>query len=265
LRDGIGLNERAAADGPGIGPLWHVDKGMALFAGPLNRNALHRHSVPVFLAGLYGSFRLRVALGDWRACRTAVIPAGIAYEFDMRGDPLGVFYLEPNVARADALAPLVGNAREADGALTGTAGEVRVMREAYEDAASGGWIAEALADLIAFSEQRAARSIDGRVARAVETLQLRYGDLMPADELARSVGLSASRFQHIFTEEVGVPFRRYRAWHRLRAAIREIVQGSNFARAAHAAGFSDQAHFAREFRRTFGAPASPGLSTLRRA
>jgi AraC-like DNA-binding protein len=259
------LNERAAKGAAGNAPLWHVDDGLALFAGTLGRNAPHRHSVPVFLAGLYGSFRLRVGPSRWRTCRTAVIPAGIAYEFDMRGDPLGVFYLEPNVARVDALAPLVSNAREADGALTGHAGEVRLLRELYEDPASRSWIGEALSDLIAFSERRAAHSIDPRVARAVEILQRCYGDLVPAAELGRSVGLSASRFQHLFTSEVGVPFRRYRGWHRLRAAIREIVGGSTFTEAAHAAGFSDQAHFSREFRRTFGAPPSPGLAALRRS
>ena len=56
-----------------------------------------------------------------------------------------------------------------------------------------------------------------------------------------------------------MPFRRYRVWHRLRAAIREVAQGSNLTAAAHAAGFADQAHFTREFRRTFGAPPSRGL------
>jgi methylphosphotriester-DNA--protein-cysteine methyltransferase len=45
------------------------------------------------------------------------------------------------------------------------------------------------------------------------------------------------RFQHLFTQEVGVPFRRYRAWNRMRMAISEIVKGSNFTTAAHAAGF----------------------------
>ena len=39
---------------------------------------------------------------------------------------------------------------------------------------------------------------------------------------------------------------------------------SNFTEAAHAAGFADQPHFARDFRRRFGAPASPGLSSVRR-
>ena len=43
------------------------------------------------------------------------------------------------------------------------------------------------------------------------------------------------------------------------AAIRTAAGGDNLTTAAHAAGFADQAHFSRAFRRTFGAPPSHGL------
>ncbi len=45
-----------------------------------------------------------------------------------------------------------------------------------------------------------------------------------------------------------MPFRRYRAWMRMRAAIAEIAAGSNLRRNAHAADFCDQAHFNKDFR-----------------
>lgn len=258
------LYERAATEACELKPLWHVDMGKALFAGPLNRNLLHAHSASVFLARLYGPFGLRIEGGDWLTCRTAVIPAGVAYEFDMGGDPLCVFYLEPNIVGADALAPLVHNTKEVNGALIGSAGEVSMMRELYEDQASRQWIGPALKDLVDFSKQRAPREIDPRVSRIVDDMYEHCNMLTPVTELAGSVKLSASRFQHLFTREVGVPFRRYRSWHRLRAAIREVVNGSNFTQAAHAAGFADQPHFARDFRRTFGAPASASLTRVRR-
>lgn len=253
-----------AGNGHEIRPLWHIEKGEALFAGPLNRNALHAHSASIFLAGLYGTFGLRIDGGDWRVCRTAAIPAGVAYEFDMGGDPLGVFYLEPSVAGVEALIPLVHNAQEVNGALVGRAGEVSLMRELYEDGSSRQWIGLALRDLLEFSKQRVRKEIDPRISRVVEDMRGSCSEVTSVAEYARSVGLSALRFQHLFTREVGVPFRRYRAWHRLRAAIGAVVNGSNFTQAAHIAGFYDQAHFSHHFRRTFGAPASPSLMRVRR-
>ena len=50
----------------------------------------------------------------------------------------------------------------------------------------------------------------------------------------------------------------------MRAAVRDVVGGSNLTTAAHAAGYCDQAHFAHEFRRIFGAPASRSLANVRR-
>jgi AraC-like DNA-binding protein len=254
------LNERAALKSEAPTALWHLDEGRALFAGPLQRNALHRHSVPVYLAGLSGTFRLRIGGAEWLSCRTEVVPCGVPYEFDMSGEPLAVVYLEPNVGGADALAPLVGNAREVRRALIGRTGEVALLRRLYEDRGSRAEIGPTLKELTDFSSRKALRHMDQRVARAVERLQQSDCSATPVSAFADLVGLSASRFQHLFSEHVGVPFRRYRAWHRLRAAIREVANGSSYTSAAHAAGFADQAHFAHEFRRTFGAPTSQGLS-----
>jgi len=58
----------------------------------------------------------------------------------------------------------------------------------------------------------------------------------------------------ICAREVGVPFRRYRGWHRLRVAIREVTRGATFTAAAHGAGFADQSHFNRAFRATIARP-----------
>ena len=247
------LNERAAPSGARAA-LWHVDNGWALFAGPLHHNDSHAHSAAVHLAGLYGTFRLRIAGGGWLSCRSAVIRAGTPYEFDVGGDPLGVFYLEPNVAGADALAPLVTGAREYGGALVGGA-DASWLRAAYEQRSD---IGASVSDVLDFGKRKARNRIDVRIARAVSAMA-RSTVAASVTIAAHAAGLSASRFQHLFTREVGVPFRRYRVWHRLRAAIREASQGSNLTTAAHAAGFADQAHFTREFRRTFGAPPSRGL------
>ena len=248
---------------PRLTPCGTWKMGAPFFAGPLDYNASHQHSVPVYLAGLYRQFRLRIEGTHWLNCRAAVVPAGLPYELDVGGNPLAVLYLEPNIASVDALTPLLRNTLEVKGALVGTTGEISLMRELYEDRGSTQWIHLALSDLTGFYRRRVTGALDPRVSRVVEYIHRHYDDLAPMAHVASSVGLSASRFQHLFTQQVGVPFRRYRAWHRLRAAIREVANGSNFTAAAYEAGFFDQAHFAHHFRRTFGAPASRGLLKVR--
>lgn len=145
--------------------LWDISGGRTFFTVPLHYNASHQHGAPVFLAGIYGSFRLRLHGGDWLSCRTAVIPAGVLHELDIGGDPLAVFYIEPNIAGADALKPLTRNVREVNGALVGTAGEVSFMRDLYEDRYNPHWTAEPLDDLLVFSKRRSgAEPIDPRIA-----------------------------------------------------------------------------------------------------
>lgn len=256
-------NAKPPADGPLL-PIWHLDRGWSLFIGPLGRNASHAHSVPVYVVGVYAPFRMKIGGGDWLTCRSAVVPAGVPYEFDVAGQPLAVLYLEPNEGRVETLMPLAGDAREVDGALVSDLGPP-LLRELYE-ARDGAKCAEAaVADLLSFAKSKQRRVLDARVSRVVDALSSGVEDGLQVADAARNVGLSASRFQHLFVDEIGVPFRRFRVWQRLRTAIGEIAGGNSFTDAAHAAGFFDQAHFARAFRSAFGAPASPSLRKVRQS
>lgn len=245
-----------------LGPLWHLDGERTCFIGPLTYNAPHQHGAPVFLAGIYHAFGLRIAGGTWRSCRTAVIPAGVVHELDVGGNPIAVLYIEPTLEGASTLAALTAPTEETDGALVGTGGEIAVMRELWETAGSVDFAGAALDDLLGFATRHARRHMDPRIALALAALETADGPASVTAACAQA-GLSPSRFQHLFTQEVGVPFRRYRAWMRMRAAIAAVADGASFTHAAHEAGFFDQAHFGHDFRRTFGAPPSWSLDGVR--
>lgn len=70
--------------------------------------------------------------------------------------------------------------------------------------------------------------------------------------LAAQVGLSASRLTHLFTDQVGIPLRRYVLWSRLRLAVMRVQAGDDLTIAAHGAGFADSAHLTRTTREMFG-------------
>jgi AraC-like DNA-binding protein len=101
---------------------------------------------------------------------------------------------------------------------------------------------------------------DERITAALRHLD-RMIPLSPVslEELASTTTLSQDRFRHLFAEQLGVPFRRYVLWRRLRLAAAELVAGSDVTTAAHSAGFADAAHFARTLKSTFGVTASQAL------
>ena len=73
-----------------------------------------------------------------------------------------------------------------------------------------------------------------------------------ASEVAKQVGLSESRFLHLFSDQMGIAWRPYLLWRRTICAVSAITQGKPATEAAHLAGFSDSSHFSRTFRSLFG-------------
>jgi AraC-like DNA-binding protein len=245
--------------------LWDIRDGRTFFSGPLFDCADHQHGAPVFLAGLYGKFRLKLRGGNWMWCRTAIIPAGVVHALQVGGEPISVFYIEPTLAGVAAFRPLINNCRVTHGAWVGNGGEIRFMRDLYENRYQADWCSRALQELLDYAALRAnADRLDVRLAQVIDFLHRHPDDLTSVSILAAQLGLSSSRFQHLFTQQIGVAFRRYRAWNRMRHAITQVVQGCDFTTAALAVGFADSAHFSHQFRRTFGAPPSVSLSKLAR-
>ncbi len=99
----------------------------------------------------------------------------------------------------------------------------------------------------------AAEAADPRIKAALDLLKAKYltRKVVVAD-LARHACLSESRLRHLFTEQIGIPLRRYVLWLRLMTAVQFAVQGESLTQAAHSAGFSDSAHLCRTFRRMYG-------------
>ena len=54
--------------------------------------------------------------------------------------------------------------------------------------------------------------------------------LTTAQDCAAQVGLSFSRFLHLFKAEVGTPFRSFRTWKRARSLLHYVNREANLAR-----------------------------------
>lgn len=188
------MNKRAATRNA-LAPLWQIGDRHSIFAGPLQYNAPHSHSVPVLIAGLHGKFAIRFRNSDWHTVEAALVRAGTAYELDVAGYPVCVLYLEPTTSGFDALTPLLAEAAEHEGALTGRCRDIARWRSFYEDPESMTWAQTALDDLIAYrSRAIGEQSRDARIAHALQHLQDTAEDATTSACAAR-INLSASRFQ----------------------------------------------------------------------
>lgn len=71
-------------------------------------------------------------------------------------------------------------------------------------------------------------------------------------EAAQRVGVSERHLRRIVAQGMGMPFRRYVLWRRLRIVALRVQEGADLTTSAIEAGFADSAHLSRVFRGMFG-------------
>jgi methylphosphotriester-DNA--protein-cysteine methyltransferase len=98
---------------------------------------------------------------------------------------------------------------------------------------------------------------DARMSQIVRLIDERPQEFETIAQAAAIAGLSMSRFQSLFRQSVGMPFRRYRLWRRMAIVLVELSRGALLTNAALDAGFSSSAHLSSTFKAMFGlAPSS---------
>lgn len=126
-----------------------------------------------------------------------------------------------------------------------------------ESASRFAFIRERLAGHLTRRPDPAARRRDPSLARRVrELLDARVVDGLPLEATARTLGVTATHLVRSFSAEYGIPPHRYLVSRRVDLARRRLLAGSSVADAAAGAGFYDQAHLDRHFRRLLGVPPS---------
>lgn len=95
--------------------------------------------------------------------------------------------------------------------------------------------------------------LDERIAASIAwTKRHLTNRTITAKHLAGTVYLSPSRFMHLFSEQIGIPVRKYVLWQRLKQALLALADGRSITEAAHEAGFTDSPHMNRTFKAMFG-------------
>lgn len=229
----------------------------ALYLGELPATGMHCHPCPVLLLGLSGRFALHQAQHGHTTTHTAssaVVAAGVEHLLDPQGECVALIYLEPDAPPARALtARLAQNG----GVLWEPCAKVR-QRSLTHDR-----LRHFDLDALLTRPLPPPCAMEPRVQNALQALRLHAGDGVSRASAAARLHLSASRFNHLFSEHAGVSFRRYKVWCQLRAAIGALAAHQRLTDAALEGAFTDGSHFSRQFRNTFGMTPSSVLRPLR--
>ncbi|MET8873783.1 helix-turn-helix transcriptional regulator [Nocardia sp. NPDC004604] len=212
--------------------------GMLAVTGELGTSGLHaHHSVHVILSS--ADIVLEDATGDRLACRAAVIPPDVPHAI-VQGAAAGYLcHLDSESTMGVRLARLVDPADSVVG----------WSRAATELSTAAGWFRGILDPGLPPEDSVRHPAITRVLALLPDRLD---GGSVRTAELARAVGLSESRLLHLFTAEVGLPFRSYVRWLRMQCAVELVATGCTLTEAAHGAGFADSSHLNRVCRSVFG-------------
>jgi AraC-like DNA-binding protein len=211
----------------------------AAYVGPGLDLAPHRNSAATIALALETPFELTILDGPAAAppakLKAALIPPDTRHHLRATG-PMCFVYL-------DALSDDHETLKQASLADSRSSSAIRIIRGH---------------DTIRVDDICEALGVPGRapprqdIAKVIRQVDLRPQDFASVTDAARIAGLSPSRFQALFRQSVGMPFRHYRQWRRMAIVMKTLSAGQTLTAAAMAAGFSSSAHLSTTFKTMFG-------------
>ncbi len=96
------------------------------------------------------------------------------------------------------------------------------------------------------------RTIDERIHKCIKIIRQSDFESFKLKDIADQVFLSPSRLSHLFKQETGLTFKKYILHHKLVKSLKAMHNQQNLTNASNMGGFSDQPHFTKTFKKSFG-------------
>lgn len=229
-----------------------LTQGIAYYIGENIETQRHKHHALEFIFGIEQSFNLISDKSVFSNIHGAIISPNYPHQFIGKNAKYLFIYLEPEITQVNQIKDYYN---------------LSLQKVVHLNKLSSFPKAKDVIDFSFFSNvlnititHTTITKIDERIKNIVKFIKdnLKYGQIS-SDDLAKNIHLSTSRFSHLFKEQIGIPVRRYILWCRIQEALKELMEGNNFTKSAHTAGFSDSAHFSRTFFEMFGVSPSSVL------
>jgi AraC-like DNA-binding protein len=234
-----------------------LGSGVVVYDGPGASAECHSHDAVQLVVGVEDQVELWTPTGR-ASVRAAMIPPRTEHALVASGRTILVL-VEPAGPVGSAVA---GFATEAAGTDLGDRLADLPPPRTADPVAVVTWSRRVIEQLAGLSGTVDLGSGRPEVRRLVRYVDERLDGTPLLTEAAELVGLSPRQLSRVVNDELGMPFRRYVLWRRLRRAVLTVRDGSDMTTASAAAGFADSAHFSRVFRGLFGLTPSEVLPLL---
>lgn len=239
--------------------LW---RDRALYIGPSIDYEAHQHHAVQICVSLEGTFRISSERWEHpREVYAALVTSDTPHQIETLGSKYVFIYIDPE---ATVLQRQGAHPKEAPRIQTWDTFERNAILQAIATDAplpidTAQCVMDALLQAMGLTSTPHVL-LDERIQKILRFLQNNAEENSTSEELQQLVHLSASRLQHLFKQQVGLPLRRYRLWLRIRRTIEHALTYNNLTEAAVSAGFTDSAHFSRIFKEMLGVPPSAILA-----
>ncbi len=225
----------------------------------------HVHDRTTFAVMLDGSFDLLFP-GKTYECPPCTIftePVGDVHANRIQAGGARVLVLQPDPARTELFRPCAAVLDRINHFRHGTIFNIasRLLREIRTRDSVSSLAMEALGlEMLAVaarldSSQRVESPPPPWLLRAQELIHSQFRDTLRISEVARIIGVHPVHLARVFRYHYRVPLGSYIRSLRVEWAAEQLIgTDASIAAIAHEAGFSDQSHFTREFKRQLGIP-----------
>ncbi|MEY8840667.1 helix-turn-helix domain-containing protein, partial [Cribrihabitans sp. XS_ASV171] len=166
-----------------------------------------------------GQVRLKEDDGVWTTHDLAIVPPYQSHQVASGCGRIISVLIEPEKLKVGEIRSLFAQGRD-PAQRAALAARLREAGSHLSAAAPDGDMTASEFDRIVLGRELQTRAIDARIKATLEELTIDGGEYQPmAADLARNIGLSSSRFLHLFKEQTGVSFRNYRMWRRARTFL----------------------------------------------
>lgn len=220
------------------------------YLGLLGRPRLRSFGSLTVYCGLDLPFRFSIDGRNWQETAVAVVPPYQPHWVETGERLLGSVMVEPETVNMGALPPMLrcDHGGDRDELLqTLRRGFARIQALAEE-----GTDPRVEVDPLFLGQTLSRRELDPRVARVLAYLREDPSRHCPAEEAALLSGLSFSRFLHLFKEDLGITFRKFRAWKRARSLLYHVNRRDTLTDIALDVGYPDSTHFSHSIRQFYG-------------